>query len=333
MFSSVQSLNCVRLFVTPWIIARQASLFITNSRSSLRLTSIESVMPSSHLILCCPLLLLSPIPPSIRVFSNESTVCMRWPKYWSFSFSIIPSKEIPGLISFRMDWLDLLAVQGTLQSLLQYHSSGVLISPIFTKLNIHSTLILSCTVSSAPFTARLLKELAIPTSQMPSAFPSIPLIFDFHPSRYPDTAGQSHWWSSCCNCQGHPAVLITPGLLKAWPCWSLQFWEAFSRSSYKPPPIPVFLLPPGCCFYVSYGLSSPSSYLTHHQMLSVSQTWGLLTLFTLHTDTWTSHPLPLFVRIDNIYVCGVQTCLSLWNIFLVPCLCLICKVRVIIIQD
>src|SRR5574342_716726 len=103
--------------------ARQASLSITNSWSSLTLTSIESVMPSSHLILCRPLLLLSPIPPSIRVFSNESTLHMRWPKYWSFSFSIIPSKEIPGLISFRMDWLDLLEVQGTLKSLLQHHSS------------------------------------------------------------------------------------------------------------------------------------------------------------------------------------------------------------------
>ena len=101
----------------------QASLSITNSRSPLKLTSIESVMPSSHLILRHPLLLLPPIPPSIRVFSNESTLRMRWPKYWSFSFSIIPSKECPGLISFRMDWLDLLAVQGTLKSLLQHHSS------------------------------------------------------------------------------------------------------------------------------------------------------------------------------------------------------------------
>ena len=114
-FSSVQSLSHVRLFVTPWIAARQASLSITNSWSSLRLTSIESVMQSSHLFLCCPILLLPPIPPSIRVFSNESTLCMRWPMYWSFSFSISPSKEISGLISFRMDWLDLLAVQGTLQ--------------------------------------------------------------------------------------------------------------------------------------------------------------------------------------------------------------------------
>ena len=112
-----------RLFETPWIAARQASLSITNSRTSLRLTSIESVMLSSHLILCRPLLLLPPIPPSIRVFSNESTLHMKWPKYWSFSFSIIPSKESPGLISFRMDWLDLLEVQGTLKSLLQHHSS------------------------------------------------------------------------------------------------------------------------------------------------------------------------------------------------------------------
>ena len=124
--SSVQfspMLSRVRLFATPWIAARQASLSITNSRSSLKLTSIELVMPSGHLILCRPLLLLPPIPPSIRVFSNESTLPMRWPKYWSLSFSIIPSKEHPGLISFRMDWLDLLAVQGTLKSLLQHHSS------------------------------------------------------------------------------------------------------------------------------------------------------------------------------------------------------------------
>ena len=120
--SSVQSLSRVWLFATPWIAARQASLS-TNSWSSPRLTSIESVMPSSHLILCRPLLLLPTIPPSIRVFSNESTLRMRWPKSWSFSFSIIPSKEHPGLISFRMDWLDLLAVQGSLKSLLQHHSS------------------------------------------------------------------------------------------------------------------------------------------------------------------------------------------------------------------
>ena len=111
-FSSVQSLSYVRPFETPWIASRQASLSITNCQSSLKLTSIQSVMPSSHLILCRPLFLLLPIPPSIKVFSNESTLRKRWPKYWSFSFSIIPSKEHPGLISCRMDWLDLLAVQG-----------------------------------------------------------------------------------------------------------------------------------------------------------------------------------------------------------------------------
>ena len=122
-FSSVQSLSRVRLFATPWIAPHQASLSITNFRSSPRPTSIKSVMPSSHLILWRPLLLLPPIPPSIRVFSIESTLRMRWPKYCSFSFSIIASKEIPGLISFIMDWLDLPAVQGTLKSLLQHHSS------------------------------------------------------------------------------------------------------------------------------------------------------------------------------------------------------------------
>ena len=122
-FSSVQSLSRVWLFATPWTAAHQGSLSITNSGSSLKLMSIESVMSSSHLILCRPLLLLPPIPPSIRVFSNESTLHMRWPKYWSFSLSISPSKEHPGLISFRMDRLDLLAVQGTLNSLLQHHSS------------------------------------------------------------------------------------------------------------------------------------------------------------------------------------------------------------------
>ena len=121
--SSVQLLSRVQLFATPYIATRQASLSITNSQSSLKLMSIESVMPFNHLILCRPLLLLPPIPPSIRVFSNESTLHMRWPKYWSFSFSTGPSNEHPGLISFRMGWLDLLAVQGTLKSLLQHRSS------------------------------------------------------------------------------------------------------------------------------------------------------------------------------------------------------------------
>ena len=164
MFSSVQSLSHVWLFATPWIAARQASLSITNSWSLLKLTSIKSVMPSSHLILCRPLLLLPPIPPSIRVFSSESTLHMRWPKYWSFSFSIIPSKEIPGLISFRMDWLDLLAVQGTLKSLLQHHSSKAsivrrsafftvqlsLVFPVFRDLLVTETLRSRCRIEVDP---------------------------------------------------------------------------------------------------------------------------------------------------------------------------------------
>ena len=126
-FSSVQSLSHVRLFATPWITARQASLSITNSRSSLQLASIELVMPSSHLILYRPLFFLPSIFPSIGVFSNESALRIRWPKYWSFSFNISHSNEYPGLMSFRMDWLDLLAVQGALKSLLQHHSSKALI--------------------------------------------------------------------------------------------------------------------------------------------------------------------------------------------------------------
>ena len=122
-FSSVQLLSRVRLFATPWTAACQASLSITTSQSSPKPMSIVSVMPSNHLLLCCPLLLLPSIFPSIRVFSNESALCIRWPKYWSFSFNISPSNEHPGLISFRMDWLDLFAVQGTLKSHLQHHSS------------------------------------------------------------------------------------------------------------------------------------------------------------------------------------------------------------------
>ena len=135
LFSSVQSLSHVRLFVTPWIAACQASLSITSSRSLLKLMSIESVMPSNHLIPCHPLLLLPSIFPSIRVFSNESVLHIRWPKYWSFSFTISLSNEHPELISFRMDWLDLLAVQRTLKSLLQHHSSKASIlqcSAVFT---------------------------------------------------------------------------------------------------------------------------------------------------------------------------------------------------------
>ena len=120
---SVQSLNRVRPFATPWITACQASLSITNSQSSPKLMSVQSVMPSNHLIFCRPLFLLSSIFPSIRVSSNESVLCIRWPKYWSFSFILSPSNEHPGLISFRMDWLYLLEIQGTLKSLLQNHNS------------------------------------------------------------------------------------------------------------------------------------------------------------------------------------------------------------------
>ena len=123
IFSSVQLLSRVQLFGTPWTTTHQASPSITNSQSLLKLMSVESVIPSNHVILFCPLLLLPSIFPSIRVFSNESVLPIRWPKYWSFSFSISPSNEYSGLISFRTDWLDLLAVQGTLKSLLQHHSS------------------------------------------------------------------------------------------------------------------------------------------------------------------------------------------------------------------
>ena len=127
IFSSVQSLSRVRFFATPWTTARQASLSITNSQNQPKPMSIESVMPSNHLILCCPHSLPPSIFPSIRLFSNESALHIRWPKYWNFSFNISSSNEHPGLISFRMDWLDLLAAQGTLKSLLQHHSSKVLI--------------------------------------------------------------------------------------------------------------------------------------------------------------------------------------------------------------
>ena len=129
IFSSVPSLSWVQLFGTPWTTARQAPLSITNSQSLFKLMSIESMMPSKHLILCPPHLLPPWIFPSIRVFSNESVLHIRWPKYWSFSFSISPSNEYSGVISFRMDWLDLLAAQGTLKSLLQHHSSKASILP------------------------------------------------------------------------------------------------------------------------------------------------------------------------------------------------------------
>ena len=146
LICSVQSLSHVRPFVTPWTATHQASLSITNSWSLLKLMLIESVMPSNHLIFCCSFLLLPSIFPSIRVFSNESVLCIRWPKYWSFSFSISPSNEYSGLISFRIDWFDLLAVQGSLKSLLQHSSSEASIlwrSLICTSKLLHIALLLS----------------------------------------------------------------------------------------------------------------------------------------------------------------------------------------------
>ena len=139
---SVQSLRCVWLFGTPGTAACLASLSVTNSRSLLKLMSTELVMPSNHLILCCPLFLPS-IFPSIRIFANESVLCIKWPKYWSFSFNINPSNEYSGLISFRMDWLDLLAVQRTLKSLLQHHSSkaSLVLSFLYSQTHIHTWLL------------------------------------------------------------------------------------------------------------------------------------------------------------------------------------------------
>ena len=169
--SSVQLLSRVQLFVTPWVVARQASLSITNSRSSPKLMSIESVIPSSHLILCHPLLLLTPIPLSVRVFSNESTLLIRWPKYWSFSFSISPSNEHPGLISFRMDWLDLLAVQGTLKSLLQHHSSKASILRLMHSKIRHSTLL--CSIGW-PWPCALVKWYTIWASQVVLVVKNLP---------------------------------------------------------------------------------------------------------------------------------------------------------------
>ena len=153
-FVIVQSLSCV-LFVTPWTAAHQASVSFTISWSLLKLMSVESVMPSSHLILCHPLLLLPSIPPSIRVFSNESALRIRWPKYWSFSLSVSPSNDYSGLISFRMDWLDLLAVQGTLKSLLQHHNlkSSVLWCSAFFMVHLsHSYMITGKTIASTIWT-------------------------------------------------------------------------------------------------------------------------------------------------------------------------------------
>ena len=157
----MQLLSHVQFFVTPWTTACQASLSITNSRSLLKFMSIKLVMPSNHLILCCPLLLLPSIFPSIRVFSNVSTLCMRWPKYWSFNLSISPSNEHPGLISFRMDWLDLLAVQGTLKSFLQNHRSKASIlscSAFFIAQLSHPYMSTGKTISSVQFSHSVVSD-------------------------------------------------------------------------------------------------------------------------------------------------------------------------------
>jgi len=155
LFSSVQSLSHVRLFVTPWTAAHQASLSITNSWSLLKLMSIESVMPSNHLILCRPLLLLPSIFPTIRVFSNESVLCIRWPKYWSFSFSISLSNECSRLISFMIDWLDLFTVQGTLKSLLQQHSSKASILRLSAFFMVHIVCLYPTAVTPLLFPSKL----------------------------------------------------------------------------------------------------------------------------------------------------------------------------------
>ena len=168
--SSVQSLSHVRLFTIPWTAARQASLSINNSRSSLKLVFVESVIPSNHLILCCPLLLPPSIFPSIRVFSNESILHIRWPKYWTFSFSISPSNDYSGLISFRMDWLDLLAVQGTLRSLFQHHSSkaSILRCSAFFTTNSHIHRVSDAIQSSHPLSSP--SPLALNPSQHQNLF-------------------------------------------------------------------------------------------------------------------------------------------------------------------
>ena len=177
LLSSVQPLSHVWLFATPWTAACQASLSITNSQSSLKLMSIESLMPSNHVILCHPLLLPPSILPSIRVFSNESILCIKWPEYWSFSFSISPSNEYSGLISFRMDWLGLLAVQGTLKSLLQHHGSKVSIlqhSTFFIKRLFSSSSLSAISVVSSAY-LRLL--IFLPAILIPACASSSPAFF------------------------------------------------------------------------------------------------------------------------------------------------------------
>ena len=201
-FSSVQFSRSV--FATPWITARQASLSITNSRSLLKLMSIKSVMPSSHLILCRPLLLPHPIPPSIRVFSNESALHMRWPKYWSFRFSISPSNEYPGLISFRMDWLDLLAVQGTLKSLLQHHSAKASIfrrSAFFIVPLSHSYMTIGKTIALTRRTSVSFTSLFLQTSSLFSLSYSFALCIAFVTMKELQSANTQHSIFPCSTIQ------------------------------------------------------------------------------------------------------------------------------------
>ena len=229
---SDQSLSRVQLFATPWIAACQASLSITNSRSSLRLMSIESVMPSSHLILCRPLLLLPLVPPSIRVFSNESILRMRWPKYWSFSFSIIPCKEIPGLISFRMDWLDLLAVQGTLNSLLQHHSSkasSLRRSAFFTVQLSHPYMTTGKTIYT---TMQIGHNYTYITSLL-----GLPPLTPAHSSRLP----QSAWLGSLCYTATSHQLSILHMMVYICLCYFLHLFHS--------------LLPPLCSQVHSLGLA------------------------------------------------------------------------------
>ena len=174
--SSVQSLSHVQTFVTPWTAAHQASLSITNTRSLLKLKSIKLVMPSNHLILCCPLLLLPSVFPSIRVFSNEPVLCIKWPKYWSFSCSISTSNEYSGLISSRIDWLDLLAVQGTLKSLLQHQSSKASIDQFINYLTLQSVQFNHVRLVATPWTTARQFSLSITSSQNLPKLISIELV-------------------------------------------------------------------------------------------------------------------------------------------------------------
>ena len=245
-FSSVQLLSRVRLSATPWITVRQASLSITNSQSLFKHMPIESVMPSRHLIFCHPLFLLPPIPPSIRVFSNESNLCMTWPKYWSFSFNISPSNEHPGLISFRMAWLDLLAVQGTLKSLLQHHSSKASIlwpSAFFTSQLSHPYMTTGKTIALTrqTFLGKVMSLLFNMLSRLVITF-------------LPRSKRLLISWL-----QSPSAVILEPPQNKVWHCFHC-FPIDFPSVTQS---CPVLCDPMGC--------SSPG-FPVHHQHLELAQT-------------------------------------------------------------